>query len=70
MKSESDHKPIVPTKKGPSFGKKRLRQDSNAETPDEDAAHDAKRLKIEATPAPIKAVVTPTDKPESSDSDD
>ena len=70
MKSESDHKPIVSNKKGPSFGKKRLRQD-NAESADEDAAaHEPKRLKIEAIPAPIKPVVTTTDRPESSDSDD
>ena len=66
-KSESDHKPIAPTKKGPSFGKKRLRQD-NAESGDEEA-HETKRLKIDATPAPIKPIITTTtSKPEEPDS--
>lgn len=36
VKLEVDHKPAVPTKKGPSFGKRLVRQDHNAESADED----------------------------------
>lgn len=56
MKSESDLKPIVPAKKGPSFGKKRLRQDLG-DSADEDAAIETKRLKIESVPV-VKATLT------------